>query len=155
MMKRWSGIVVLVVSVLGAVVWSTETHGTVQPAHEALEHEALEHTHGPRHGGQFGDADDQYHYEVLVEAPNRLVVYVNDELNRPLNVRALHGRWTINPDDAHPQTGALSPFADGAYFTAQLPAVADPLDLEIAVLKDHQWVALEFSVPVPFVSAKR
>jgi len=37
---------------------------------------ATEHEHGPRHGGYFGDADDLYHYELVLESSDQLALYV-------------------------------------------------------------------------------
>ena len=106
--------------------------------------------HRPRHGGLFGDADDLYHYEVLLDAPHRLRLYVNDERNRPLNVRLLQGRWTLDPDGPSPAGGAFTPAIDGAYFSAELPPLAsDPVHIEVAVLKGTVWAAMEFDLPAP------
>ena len=59
---------------------------------------ALETTaaHGPRHGGSFGDANDLYHYELVRSSDRRILLYVNDHYNRPLDTRALSGRWVLN-----------------------------------------------------------
>ena len=101
--------------------------------------------HRARHGGQFGDADDLYHYELVLDEPNQLRLYVNDERNRPLNVRLLQGRWTLEPDQAHPVTGNFTPSIDGAYFSATLPALThDPVHVEVTVQKGSLWVPMEF-----------
>ena len=106
--------------------------------------------HRPRHGGQFGDADDLYHYEILLDAPGTLRLYVNDEHNRPLNTKLLHGRWTVDPDSPAPRTGAFTPSIDGGYLTAPLPALSgDDVHVEVAVLKDSRWAAMEFDLPRP------
>ncbi len=111
---------------------------------------AQEELHRPRHGGHFGDADDLYHYEVLLKDQRQLVLYVHDELNRPLDVRGLKGQWALNPDDASPMGGSFTPSDDGAYFVAQLPpSDAEVLHVEVAVLKGRQWVRMEFYLPTP------
>jgi len=110
--------------------------------------------HRARHGGQFGDADDLYHYEVLLDAPHQLRLYVNDEHNRPLNTRLLQGRWTLDPDDPSPRTGTFTSSIDGAYFVAPLPPLtADPVHVEVAVLKGTIWAKMEFYLPAPRPSA--
>jgi len=112
--------------------------------------EAQEHAHGPRHGGFFGDADDVYHYEVLLEPGNHLMLYVNDELNRPMDVRGLEGRWILNPDDPEPSTGVFVPSADGVYLLATLPSTQTaPVHIKVAVLKNGMWVEMEFFLPAP------
>jgi hypothetical protein len=145
----------LVFAVLLALGWSAamsaETIGAAssRSAHEggAVE-EGEEREHQPRHGGSFGDADDLYHYEVLLNPDNQLVLYVNDEHNRPLDVRALEGRWTLNPDSSAPMTGAFTPSADGAIFFASLPPLkADPVHVKVAVPKDGVWAEMEFYLP--------
>ena len=119
---------------------STHRHGAVE--------EREENEHRPRHGGFFGDADDLYHYEVLLEPGSRLVLYVNDEHNRPLDVRALEGRWTLNPDHPVPMSGALTPSEDGAYFLALLPSIsADPIHVKVAVPKGAALAEMEFYLP--------
>ena len=105
--------------------------------------------HRPRHGGQFGDADDLYHYEVVLDAPNQLRLYVNDEHNRPLNVRLLQGRWILEPDSPVPRTGTFTPSIDGGYFIAALaPLATDLVHVEVAVLKGAVWARMEFYLPV-------
>lgn len=112
--------------------------------------EAREDAHQPRHGGHFGDADDLYHYEALLQPGPRLVIYVNDEHHRPLDVRVLQGRWTLDPDGGSPVTGVLSPSEDGAYFFAALPPRPGELaHVKIAVLKGDVWAEMEFFLPVP------
>ncbi len=112
--------------------------------------------HGPRHGGQFGDADDLYHYELLLDPPNQLRLYVNDSHNRPLNVRLLQGRWVLDPDNSSPRTGAFSPSIDGGFFSASLPEpIENPVHVEVAVLKGKTWAAMEFYVPIPSRQARR
>ena len=108
-----------------------------------------EHRHGPRHGGQFGDAEDLFHFELVLEPSNRLLFYVNDALNRPLDVRTLQARWTLNPDAPSPLLGSFVPSPDGAYFSATLPPITtNQAHMEVAVLKGTQWVAMEFFLPV-------
>ena len=142
----------LSVSILWAVVAMAQM-GAVRSrsAHASGEStEAEEHAHQPRHGGYFGDADDRYHYEVLIQSGNRLILYVNDDHNRPLDVRNLHGRWTVNPDSEHPSSGTFAPSPDGAYFLADLPPLTgDTLQLTVAVLKGDTWAELEFALPIP------
>jgi len=117
-------------------------------AHDTPEEEAGENLHKPRHGGYFGDADDLYHYEVVLADAGRLILYVNDERNRPLDVRALTGQWIVNPDEAGAVSGTFAPSADGAYFFATLPpSQGDPLHLAVAVLKEDQWATMEFYLP--------
>lgn len=120
-------------------------------AHEGHEHdhEAVEtHEHGPRHGGYFGDAEDLYHYELVSQPDGRIRLYVNDEHNEPLDVRRLSGRWTLHPGSSHQISGTFAPSTDGAYFEASLPiSEASVTALEVAVMKDGQWVAMEFSLP--------
>ncbi|MBI1953527.1 MAG: ZIP family metal transporter [Candidatus Omnitrophica bacterium] len=105
--------------------------------------------HGPRHGGYFGDADDLYHYELVRFSPKRIELYVNDHLNRPLDTRALQGRWILNPDQPRPLTGFFTPSADGAVFVGDLPekAGAGSLHLQVEVLKGREWVGVEFLLP--------
>lgn len=129
-------------------VWAEQT-GAVgsRSAHEPdSAEEALEHEHRPRHGGAFGDAEDLYHYELLVEPPDRLILYVNDEHNQPLDTQALQARWKLNPDDEEPIPGDFVPAEDGSRFLAVLPPqdMLQPIHLEIEVLKDSQWVGMEF-----------
>ncbi len=103
--------------------------------------------HAPRHGGIFGDANDVFHYEILLEPEGRLVLYVNDHENRPLDVRTLEGRWTVDPDERIPVTGPLTASADGSFFFAPLPpkfAQADSVHVLVSVLKNREWVAMEF-----------
>ena len=104
--------------------------------------------HHARHGGVFGDADDLYHYEVVLDAPNHLRLYVNDERNQPLNVRLLNGRWTLDPESPSAQRGTFAPSIDGGYFVASLPPVTeDPVHVEISVLKGTLWATMEFYLP--------
>ena len=106
--------------------------------------------HHARHGGQFGDADDLYHYEVLLDSPRQLRLYVNDERNRPLNTKFLQGRWTLDPDGPAPRRGTFTPTIDGAYLTAPLPpGLGDPVHLEVSVLKGTTWAPMEFYLPHP------
>ena len=106
--------------------------------------------HQPRHGGQFGDADDVYHYEVLLDPPRRLRLYVNDEHNQPLDVRSLEGRWTLEPDGDAPTRGPFTPSPDGAGFLADLsPPSGDPVHVEVAVRKDDVGAPMEFFLPLP------
>ncbi len=106
--------------------------------------------HRPRHGGYFGDAEDLYHYEVVLDAPNRMRLYVNDERNLPLNVQQLTGRWTLNAGTASEVSGTCTPSIDGGYFTATLPTFTkEPVHLEVAVLKGSIWAPVEFYLPPP------
>jgi len=106
--------------------------------------------HGPRHGGSFGDANDLYHYELMSPTTGELALYVNDHLNRPLDVRTLEGRWVLDPDTASPVTGPFVPSADGTHFVASLPKRprTGPLHVKVEVLKGAQWVGMEFYLPV-------
>ena len=123
---------------------------TAQLAPSQMASVAVEELHKPRHGGYFGDADDLYHYEALFTDQRELVLYVNDDLNRPLDVRPLKGQWTLDPDDPAAIQGVFRPSAGGEYFVAALPPTqADPLHVEVAVLKGRQWVRMEFYLPAP------
>jgi len=108
--------------------------------------EAEEHAHGPRHGGYFGDAEDLFHYELVLQPDGPLLLYVNDEHNEPLDVRVLQGRWTLSPDSPTPVTGSFLPSDDGAYFSTALPPPdpTQPTHVLVEVLKDDQWVGMEF-----------
>ncbi len=87
---------------------------------------------------------------MLLQDPNQLVLYVNDEHNQPLDVRQLTGRWTLNPDSPTPSTGPFAPTADGTYFLTMLPALTTELiHVAVAVLKDGEWAEMEFSLPAP------
>jgi len=110
---------------------------------------ALEMTaqHAPRHGGTFGDANDIFHYELLLQPEGRLVLYVNDHENRPLDVRTLEGRWTLDPDGKNPITGSFTASADGSTFFAPLPprpSQDNGVQVRVSVLKNKQWVDMEF-----------
>lgn len=108
-----------------------------------------EEFHKPRHGGYFGDADDVYHYEVLLSG-GQLLLYVNDDYNRPLNVQNLQGKWKLDPDSGNPASGTFAPAPDGAYLVADLPkTAADPVHVEVAVQKGKLWAPLEFYIPRP------
>ncbi len=110
--------------------------------------------HGPRHGGIFGDADDLYHYELVLDPPHQLRLYVNDEHNRPLNVQRLRGRWRLDPDGPSPVAGRFAPSVDGGYFSAILPqAHADLVHVEVSVQKGDLWATMEFYLPTPAQSA--
>ena len=131
---------------VGAFTRAAATAGTYESQYyveEVGEHRA-------RHGGQFGDADDLYHYEVVLDAPNTLRLYVNDEHNRPLNTRLLQGRWTLEPDTPARRTGVFTPSIDGAYFLASLPPITTAeVRVEVDVLKETAWAPMEFSLPNP------
>ena len=123
--------------------------------------------HGPRHGGYFGDANDIYHYELVRNSQNQLTLFVNDHYNRPMDTRALQGRWVLNPDDPHPLTGFFIPSRDGTVFVGELPVNSNtPLKIKIQVLsatkedgsasakdrwrtggKGNDWVDMEFYLP--------
>lgn len=108
-----------------------------------------EYEHTPRHGGMFGDADDRYHYEVLRDAQNRLVVYVGDAQNRPLDARRLEGRYRLNPDDPAGVSAPLTASADGATLrspTLLIPA-GEPVAVLIEVRQGRDWVGVEFHLP--------
>jgi len=110
---------------------------TVPPARAAEE----EHAHEPRRGGYFGDADDIYHYELLRQNGARLILYVNDEENKPLDVRRLQGRWILDPDGPSPPAGFFIPSEDGSYFFSHLPDRArklEDLHVKVEVLKEEE-----------------
>ena len=151
---HWAGLVILLFG-WTVVTWG-ETIGAVtsHSAHKAGEAgEAEEHEHQPRHGGYFGDADDLFHYEVVPGRNGRLELYVNDEHNHPLDTRSLQGRWTLDLQTPKPVTGAFAPSADGAVFEATLPSgTPTPVTLEVAVMKNDNWVPMEFVLPPPDAS---
>ncbi len=121
--------------------------GAVQASRPAAIDITAEEYHRPRHGGVFGDADDIYHYEVLLK-DRQLVLYVNDELNRPLDVRGLTARWTLDPDEASKTNGTFAPSPDGAYFVGALPAFhGETVHVEVTVLKGRIWAPMEFYLP--------
>ena len=136
------------------ILWAAVAAAEIGAAHSRSRHapvaaeEAERQLHKPRHGGYFGDADDLYHYEVLLQTGGRLILYVNDDYNRPLDVRALDGRWTLEPDSSSPLSGVFTPAEDGAYFVATLlPLQADPVHVKVAVSKDGVWAGMEFFLP--------
>lgn len=102
--------------------------------------------HGPRHGGQFGDASDIYHYELVLTPEKSLALYVSDSQNRPLDVRSLKGRWLLNPDSKNPLNGSFTPSADGSYFKSQLPpfSTGQSLHVKVGVLKGSEFADMEF-----------
>ncbi len=106
-------------------------------------------SHGPRHGGYFGDASDLYHYELVRSDPKKIELYVSDHLNRPLDTRNLQGRWILNPDASAPLTGFFSPSGDGAFLQAEIPTryARDSLHLQVQVMKGREWVGMEFLLP--------
>ena len=113
---------------------------------------ALEATasHGPRHGGYFGDANDLYHYELVPGPDDRIILYVNDSENKPMDARTLTGRWILNPDDPKPLTGFFQSSADGLSLEGVLPhgrPAGSPTHLTISVLKGNNWADMEFSLP--------
>lgn len=124
-------------------------HETTQAVVSTAPSAAVEQrAHKPLHGGYFGDADDLYHYEVLLNERRQLILYVNDELNRPMNARGLKGRWTINPDNPSPRMGVFHESPDGAYLIADLPPLrTDTLHVKVAVLKGRLWPEVEFYLP--------
>lgn len=136
-------------SLLVIGLWAILAAAPGAPAYEppADHDEAQEDEHQPRHGGLFGDADDVYHYEVLLEG-QRLIVYVNDEHNTPLDATGLQGRWTLDPDSDQPVEGALAPAPDGAFLAADLPATGDPVHVKVEVLKGDVWAPMEFVIPL-------
>ncbi len=106
--------------------------------------------HGARHGGLFGDANDLYHYELLLDAPAQVRLYVNDERNRPLNTHLLHGRWEMFPGTPEAVSGTLTSSVDGGYFLAPLPKnLPASFPVEVSVQKGQLWAAMEFEVSVP------
>lgn len=143
------------VVVWALTLWAAGACGAEEPPavhHESPADEAAEHEHRPRHGGQFGDADDIFHYELVLEPSGRLRFYVNDAHNTPLDVRTLQGRWIVNPGQPISVHGVFSPSVDGACFTAELPLAVvpeGPIPVEVGVQKDAQWVSMEFQLPRP------
>ncbi len=118
------------------------THPPELPGHDEVAEREL---HQPKHGGGFGDADDLYHYEVVRQPDRHLRLYVSDDENTPIDTRTVQGRWTVNPEAPTPLTGTFVPAADGAYFIAELPtATGAPLHIKVEVLKETQWVGMEF-----------
>lgn len=144
-------VLALMVCCGASAVAAEPARGAVESAssHEpGAPHEALEEEHRPRHGGAFGDADDLYHYEVLFGQDGRLILYVNDEHNRPLDARPLQGTWTLDPDGDVPVEGTFASSPDGAHLIAQLPAVtADPVHVEVSVRNGDRWAPMEFYLP--------
>lgn len=115
----------------------------------AYDDEAAEHPHTALHGGVLGDADDQYHYEVLIE-DDELRAYVNDERNQPLDARRLTGRWIHITPEGDETTYPFRPSADGAYFIGTIPPdVGMILICRIEVLKGAEWVGMEFRFKNP------
>ena len=149
-MRTWL-IVGVGVLLLGGLVHAEELDVIdSMSAHEAGSTEELEENeHQPRHGGYFGDADDLYHYEVLLKPGNRIVLYVNDEHNHPLNTSELQGRWTLNPDSETPTEGVFTSQEEGIYLMADLPSISsDTVHIEVAVLKEETWARMEFYLPM-------
>ncbi len=105
--------------------------------------------HGPRHGGYFGDANDIYHYELVRESDNRIVLYVNDHYNRPLDARILQTHWILNPDDPKPITGFFTSSPDGSFLTSTVPNVSPstPVHIKVGALKKGDWADMEFYLP--------
>ena len=105
--------------------------------------------HGPRHGGSFGDANDIYHYELVRDSNQRVLLYVNDHTNRPMDTRTLNGRWILNPDGSAPLMGNFTASQDGRYFFSDLPASTahNPVQIKVAVLKGGDWAEMEFFLP--------
>ncbi|MBI3332584.1 MAG: ZIP family metal transporter [Candidatus Omnitrophica bacterium] len=105
--------------------------------------------HGPRHGGYFGDANDIYHYELVRGPDRRILLYVNDHYNRPLDAKTLQGRWILDPDGPKPLTGFFLTSPDGSHLVGDLPSSAKggPAHLKVEVLKKGQWVGMEFYLP--------
>lgn len=147
--KKRVGWISVVVGCVFALSWASTRAVLADYVPGVHEEDIEENVHKPRHGGYFGDADDIYHYEVLVEASGRVVLYVNDEYNRPQNVEPLRARLTLNPDAEYPFVGRFEPGPDGEYFIARLPViVASPIHLQVEVEKDGQWAPMEFTIPI-------
>jgi len=110
--------------------------------------EREEQEHAPRHGGYFGDADDIFHYELVLEDGNQLTFYVSSDHNEPINVAKMHARWTADPGESREPFGFFHPTEDGSAFKTELPWIeAGYYDLDVAVAKDQGWVAMEFQIP--------
>jgi hypothetical protein len=148
--------------IVASLLWCAPSAWAIEAEYEAaqeiLDEIDIEHitapfeeqeSHEARHGGYFGDADDIYHYELLVDPSGLIVLYVNDELNQPLNVRDLEARLTIDPDGEAPAVLALRPIVGGEFFFVQ---VKEPfgnfLHVEVAVKKSGAWIAMEFPIPL-------
>ena len=114
---------------------------------------ALELTagHGPRHGGYFGDANDIYHYEIVRQPDDNLILYVNDHQNQPTDTRTLTGRWVLDPGSPNSATGFFTSTPDGAYLVSSLPEKTRGAEvhLEVQVLKGNDWAPMEFYLPAP------
>jgi len=105
-------------------------------------------THGPRHGGYFGDANDLYHYELVRESKRRILLYVNDHYNLPMDTRTLQSRWTLNSEGPHPLTGFFQAAPNGAFLLSDLPeTVAQSAQIKIEVLKGRDWAGMDFFLP--------
>ena len=131
---------------IGLLIGFSVAMGTDFALSAALEKTAV---HGPRHGGYFGDANDIYHYELVREKENHLILYVNDHLNRPMDARTLEGRWVLNPDGPKPITGFFTCSQDGASLLGELPPSAreGPLHVKVGVFKVKEWMHMEFFLP--------
>ena len=106
--------------------------------------------HGPRHGGSFGDANDIYHYELVREPGNRIVLYVNDHYNRPTDARTLQTHWILNPDSPKSITGSFTSSPDGRFLTGTLPSDVSPsapVQIKVGALKKGDWADMEFCLP--------
>ena len=118
--------------------------------HPEGQHEEDRIEHKPMHGGFFGDAGDLYHYELVVEQPEHLKLYLYDEKVKPLKVDGLPARWTLLGDDSTAQeTGRFAASRDGEFFwtTFRKPA-SEILHILVEVEKKNVWVPMEFYVPV-------
>ena len=132
-------------ALVGAMAHSNVQSTQLLPGAPAIVAESERHK--PRHGGFFGDADDIFHYEVLLQ-DGKLVLYINDDFNRPLDARAYQGKWRVNPDEESSASGDFHPAEDGAYFVGDIPPVTgELLHIEVSVLKGRQWAPMEFYIP--------
>lgn len=119
---------------------------SAQPDDLWQEEERKQHGHTGEHGGQFGDASDVYHYEVLLDGQRDVRVYVYDEKAMPIpNITNIKTRWTLNPDAEHPLTGPLSLSEDKKYFVLDLPPLTSSVvSVKIEAEKNEKWWPVEF-----------
>lgn len=137
-------------------IWASsqpeETGETHEPKAEETEefwHEEEEeeyHGHIGEHGGQFGDASDMYHYEVLWDDKGDVRVYIYDgEANPIMDISHMEVRWTLNPDAEYPLTGVLALSEDKNFFVLDLPQLTSSnISVKIEAEKEGRWWPVEF-----------
>lgn len=112
------------------------------------EHDDEEEHHGHigEHGGQFGDASDMYHYEVLLDEKGDVIVYMYDgKARRISDIRNMEVRWTLNPDSEYPLKGVLDLASNQEYFMLDLPrSTSEHVSIKIEAEKDGKWWPVEF-----------